>query len=72
MREHTCTPDPSFWPNGIFYAAQTITTTGYGTGVAVHLEPVQALSNFAMPITALYWGIVIAAAFEGLSESSSA
>ncbi len=61
-------PAPTLLPNGIFYAAQTVTTTGYGTGVAVHLARVQWLSIFAMPVTAMFWGVSIGLVYAAITD----
>ncbi|HVY40353.1 MAG TPA: ion channel [Polyangia bacterium] len=57
--------------NGFYYAAQTMTTTGYGSGIVLKTKRTQLVSVLAMPITALWWGIEIALIYDAVKDAVS-
>jgi hypothetical protein len=47
-------------------SAAEMTTTGYGTGVAVEVQSVQWMATFVMPLTALFWGLAISFLYDAV------
>ena len=76
-----CDPEPKPLPetcdvapselNARFFAAQTITTTGYGSEVFLNLPEVQAMSFWGMLGGALCWALFTAAFFSVLTAGGS-
>lgn len=61
-----CSAEPSM-VNARFFAAQTITTTGYGSDIFLGTPDVQDLAFWGMSIGSLLWAILTAALFSVLT-----
>lgn len=55
--------------NGLYYAAQTVTTTGYGSGIVLKTKAIQRLSIVVMPVTALLWGVLIGVVYDAWKKA---
>jgi hypothetical protein len=54
--------------NGIFFAAQTVTTTGFGSEVVLQSTSLQLLASIGAIVGSIGWAVAAAAAYDVLKD----